>query len=197
MAKTTKKDDWLDFGGDVPWSSPGDSTDWANVGNLTDNGAFYTDPNAQPYDNLPVNDPGAGHSLGGDFGSVGGVGGLAALLGQGGTSLASIARALGLTNSSGGVNLAGVAGLLSPLLGGIASYRATNNAANSLNAGIGNANAAAQSAFDGAANNFTPYRQAGQTALATLSGQAPSNLASQFGPLGSGRGIPLSMVARR
>ena len=73
---------------------------------------------------------------------------------------------------------------------------ATNDATQQTIAGINKASDQATGLINGASGNFTPYIQQGQSALAKMAAQPPSNIASQFGPLqgnyrplGSGRAL--------
>lgn len=177
--------EWVS-GGDIagsgdglpPWLRDTDGSDWANGGNNPGSGDLTT--------------PGLGSGGGGQFR-------IPSPGGSSGSSLASMASRLFSGGSEGG----GMGGLMSllPLLasvyGGINSRNAAEDGARQLQEGADKANDEARGLIGGAAAGYKPYMDAGTGALAKLQSMAPSNLAAQFRPIGSGRGLNLSQIAKK
>lgn len=111
----------------------------------------------------------------------GGGSGGAGVLGNAASGLASLFKSLGISPASLLPLLAGGAGA-------VYANRQTGKAANQVNQGIQAANAAATTGLNGASAMYQPYADAGGKALATLSSQAPSNLASRYAPIGGNLG---------
>lgn len=118
---------------------------------------------------------------------------------SGGSSLlSSLARALTGRNN-GGDTMSALSSLLpfiASIFGGINASHATNQATQQIMNSLNNANGQITSLLGGARDNFTPYRQAGTSALTQLQNLPQSNLAGMFRPIGSGRGLSLSQIVK-
>lgn len=198
-----KKDDFLDMSGfDIPSGDYG-----AGYGDNpfdTSGGAY--DPNLDP--SLPSGDgaydprldtgvPMAGNQYGGG-GYTGGGYGSGAGGGSSGGMLQQIIHAL--TGSNGGGSAMGALGALAPFLaslyGGIQSHNATQDATHQIQQSLSNANDQVSSLLGGAQATYKPYMDAGLGALAKLQAMQPSNLAGNFKPIGSGKGLNLSQIVK-
>lgn len=162
-----------------------------------DGGVTITNPNTDPTgggqfqlpDGTTVDLTGSGdyvnNNPGMGDGSVGGGGGM---------NWNSVLSKLFGFGSGGGNTSNGLATLLSLLGIGGAAYLGHNSAQQGA-ADIGNAvtaaNNAATNVFQQQGALYKPYYDAGVSAVNRMSGQAPSNLAGNFNPLGTGRGIRL------
>ncbi len=104
-------------------------------------------------------------------------------------ALAQLAKMLGMSPQ-----------MLLPLLasvgGGLYGMHQTNKAADQMQQGITNSNKILTDAMGGMKDQFKPYQDAGLSALAKMQAQPPSNLAGNFNPLGSGRGMNLLQMAK-
>jgi hypothetical protein len=118
--------------------------------------------------------------------------------GGGGSTLSSLARLL--TGGSGGGSALGALGQLLPFLatlgGGLMSRNATQDATHQVQDSLANANNQVTSLLGGAGSGFKPYQDAGLSALGKMQAFPQSNLAGNFKPLGSGRGINLAQLAK-
>lgn len=165
--------------------------DWG-YGNETWDDGFASTPTPDWLENI-LQGEGAGTGTGGvDLGGGGdllsllqGAGGL---MGGGSSSgLSSLLKGLGLTTGSG--DMGSLLPLLSLLAGGgglLNQNSKTNDAAAQLQAGADKANAFATDLIGGARGAFTPYQDAGASAVNQLSGMVgKNNLAGKFGPIGS------------
>lgn len=87
-------------------------------------------------------------------------------------------------------------GIAAPVAGGIINHntaqQATQNAMNQIN----NTNQQITSILGGARAGYAPYMQAGQAALTGLMNMPKSNLVGMFKPIGSGKGLSLSTIAK-
>lgn len=110
-------------------------------------------------------------------------------------SLASL-----LTGHSGASGALGGLGALLPMLasiyGGVQSRNATQDATHQVQQSLADANTTITGLLGGAGSMYKPYQDAGTAALAKLSALPPSNIAGQFKPIGSGRGLSLAQIAK-
>lgn len=100
--------------------------------------------------------------------------------------------------SGGGNTAGGLATILSLLgIGGSAllGSNASKQGAADISAAVTGANNAATNVFSQQGALYKPYYDAGVSAVNRMAGQAPSNLAGNFNPLGTGRGIKLGTLA--
>jgi hypothetical protein len=183
-------DNWqpMDIDGltEDPWLSmvmPPDTTGLGNVdgtGSLSD---FFNIGNG----GISGMDPGQYASLFGNMANTlrpaGATNGYAA---NGGLTAAQILEALKPSPLAQALNALGAVG------GAFISRNATNDATQQAVGAINSASDQVKQILGGAQANYTPYMQAGTTALAKLANAAPSNIAGMFGPLGSGRGLQMS-----
>lgn len=176
-------DDWqpmdIDQISEDPWMSMVTPPDSTGLGGLTDlfnisnGGIAGMDPTqyAALFGGLAnaARPPGATSGYAGN-GQGGGSGG-------GGNPLGSL--------SSLGSLLPYLALLGGSLYGNSQTNKATDQAVGAINS----ASDQVKQILGGAQANYQPYMNAGTTALSKLANAAPSNIAGQFKPLGTGRGI--------
>jgi hypothetical protein len=191
----TNPDDWSgwssgDFGGGSSsgggWNSGYDLPGGGDTGGALQPGSsFEVGPGQIPSDiyqqliNLGGLSPGMDTNIPG-----GGKGGAAA-----GSTIASLLKSLGLTNSAGDANLASILGLLGTAAGGYMNYNATGKATQQMTDAVNKANETITSLLGPSAAAFKPYSDMGAAAVGKLQALPQSNLAANFGPLGAGRGI--------
>lgn len=212
--------DWSDggfdwgslFGGGGDWTSGfdlggGGDPSWTNYGGDSWTGG-YDLPGGGDGHVIDTGDAGSDWSRGGGPGSgdintpglgSGGGGGfrIPGMPGGGSSTLEQIARSIGLSNGPGmGGLLGGLLPMLASLYGGIQSRNATQDASRQIQESVTSANTQARDVLGGAAANFTPYMDAGKSALGKLSNMPPSDLASQYKPIGSGRGLNLAQIVK-
>jgi hypothetical protein len=159
------------------------------------------DPNLPPGQYDPRLDPGVpapGNSYGGGGqvtmapGGSGGPGGGAASIAQ------QLVRAL--TGGGGDGSAGSILSALLPLLGlGYGAYtqsHASSEAARLAQEGLAHASDQASSILGGAQANFSPYMDAGKAAVGRIGSMPLSNLAANYRPLGSGKGMNLSQIVK-
>lgn len=163
------------------------------------NDFFYTGPSGTS--GMDQMDPGTLAMLGLDPGQVNiGNGGtnpgfVTPNTSGGGNILSQILHSLGFTNGSGNANWMSILGALAPFLAGGLTSHATNQATQQTMAAINNAEGKVTDVYNQNRGAFTPFVNAGPGAISGLQGMVGSNLASQFSPLGTGRGITLGQLA--
>lgn len=207
-----------------------DGIDWSNLGagtNLGDMGGLNAgwdypitmDPPSQDTIDLMGNSGGnQGSNWSGNADPMGGysMDDLSRLFTSSGLSPAQIAQIAAsraqsgggkpgvFTNRDGSINWASILPMILGGVSGAMGRNATNQATQQTIDGLHNASAQATSLINGpggAAAGYQPFMQQGGVALSKLAGQAPSNLASQFGalapnygPLGSGKGLSQGLL---
>lgn len=200
MAKT--KDLFDDLSTFFDSGGGGDFVDNWDPGVMGDPGAFGLDPNlADIFANWGGGAGGDGTDGSGDFNAGGGSSG-----GSGVGSLwGQISRLFGGSGgnggggngSSGGDGLMGLLPYLALIGGGINQHGATNDATNAMLQANQNAMNYLQGQQGG--QRFQPWVDAGTGALSRMASMPPSDLASRFKPLGSGRAMNTlgSLAGRR
>lgn len=105
---------------------------------------------------------------------------------QGASTISSLLRALGLTNSGGDPNGLGILSLLLPLLGGGLGYMATNKATGQITDAVNAANASNKALLGGASDAYKPFAAGGLAAFQNAQAHPYQPLAGNFRSLGSG-----------
>lgn len=121
------------------------------------------------------------------------------LLGGGASALkpgSSGKSPLSFTNPDGSMNWMSLLPLLASVYGGVQSHNATGQATSQILDHLNQTGDQVANTLKGNGAGFQPYMQAGQGALTSLQNMPPSNIASQFKPIGSGKGLSLASIAR-
>lgn len=106
------------------------------------------------------------------------------------SALGQLGRISGVTGGEGGgPNLAALLPLIAGIGGGVTANNATSNATDAMLASNREATDYLRGRQASFGEGFKPYREAGATSLGQLASMGPSNLASRYKPLGSGRGM--------
>lgn len=113
------------------------------------------------------------------------------------SGLTKLAKLFGMTNKDGSVNLGSLLPLLGMLGGGIYGINQQGKATNQMQDAIAKSNDIITQQLGGSSKLYDPYRTAGLDALTKIQNLPPSNLAGNFKPLGSGRGMTLSQLSGR
>jgi hypothetical protein len=117
--------------------------------------------------------------------------------GGSGQTLGQLFRALGLSNGDGAAGLmSGLLPILASIYNGNRSRQATEDATRQAREDLGNTQTQISGVLNGASAGFQPYVDAGAQGLAGMQAFPQSNLAGNFRPIGSGRGISLAQLAR-
>lgn len=148
-----------------------------------DNGSLYTpmtpfDPSSPQYGNFAINadgSPVATIPMGGGGGS---------------NIISQLAKFLGFgQNNSGLGNLWPILSLLGIGAGAYLNHSASRDAAKQMSDAINSANDKVTGILGNASTLYRPYADLGTSAVAKLQAMPASNIAAQFRPLGTGRGI--------
>jgi uncharacterized spore protein YtfJ len=113
--------------------------------------------------------------------------------------LASLAKLLGFGGGSGGGNswLPALLSMLGIGAGAYLNHSASTDAARQITDSINAANDKVTGILQGNNALFQPYMDIGKQGVAALSAMPNSNIAGNFNPLGTGRGIKLGALAGR
>lgn len=173
----------------MPWDDPFyDDGGW-NPGDDLYPPEVTTPEMGNPY--LPPGeggDPDSPPGLGGDApGSTGDQFDWGSLIGGGADAAQQLLKALGLTNKSGGIDLAGVLSLLALGGGGLNRINSVDRASEQMQEAANKANEMATSTIGGAQGNFAPYISAGQNAVGQMAAFDKTPLAAKFQATGGGK----------
>lgn len=180
----------FDFGGDGG-DPTGGNINWDEIiGQQPENGSFIgangTDVNGlSPEDyNQLFQQAGDGLDESGNF-KFPGLGG-----NGGGSDLIRM-----LTGSSSG-GLGSLLPFIASIFGGMQQRHATQDATHQIQDSLANANKQITDLLGGAQATYKPYMDAGLKGLAGLQAFPQSNLAANFSPIGSGRGLNLAQIVK-